>query len=242
MRNKMGYWNTLESFLKDNSLSRKDLTALAAANALFVFGIERKAAIWLAEAAPFRYYLKDDNLQMAFLPEEEEVEEAVGFAVETEMETVEADYRATRTSLGRHFARLVKEQAWAYPVPVDKIVTSDQLGGVGINRSIVVFGMTLVRQSPGTAKKMLFITLEDEYGTIQIVIRPHIYIRYGHIIEGQTFLCVLGKLQKEEDAYSLLVSQIFDPVIKKADVIPLQRSQKYHQLNSGEYRKIRNYL
>ncbi|MCP4751585.1 MAG: DNA polymerase III subunit alpha [Proteobacteria bacterium] len=241
-RNQTGPWETLEDFLKDNTMSRTDLTALAAANALLDFGIERKAAIWLAEADPFRHYLEDGSRQMTFMPKIVDTEETVEFESETEMETVEADYRATKTSLGRHFTRIIKEQAWVYPIPVKQVATSDQLPAIRANKFIGVFGMVLVRQSPGTARKMLFITLEDEYGTVQTVIRPHIYARYNRIIEHQAFLCVYGKLQKQGDAYSLLVSQVFNPVVRKADVIPLERKEKYRRISTGEPTKIRNYM
>ncbi|MCP4754125.1 MAG: DNA polymerase III subunit alpha [Proteobacteria bacterium] len=241
-RRRVGGWDGLEDFVRDNVLSRTDLTALAAANALLSMGIDRKAAIWLAEAAPFKSHLQDDGGQIAFAPEEEEVEETVSFEAETEMEALEADYASTRTSLGRHFTQLIREQAWVYPVPLEQIVTSDRIPETPSNRTIAVFGMILVRQSPGTAKKMLFITLEDEHGTVQIVIRPHVYARYSRIIETQTFLCVLGKLQKNGGATSVLATQIFHPVVKKADVIPMERRKKYERINTGDYKKVRNYM
>jgi len=158
------------------------------------------------------------------------------------METVEADYRATGTSLGRHFARLIKEQAWVYPVPTDQIVTSAGISRVDAGRTISVFGMVLVRQSPGTAKKMLFVTLEDEYGTVQVVIRPHVYARYSQVIEEQRFLCLTGKLQRQDGAVSVLVSQVFSPELKKAAVITLEQNEKYQRLNKNEYTRIRNYM
>ena len=243
-RKKGGKWKTLEDFLKDNAftLSRKDLTALAAANALQEFGFDRKSSIWLAEAAPYREYLRENIPQIDFQPETEEVEATVPFPIESEMEAIEADYRATKTSLGRHLTQLIKEEAWVYQIPVENTVSSKQLWQTPPDRFISVFGMVLIRQSPGTARKMLFITLEDEYGTIQTVIRPNIYQKYGHIIESQSFLCVYGKLQRDAGAHSLLVSQVFDPVFKKADIIPLEAKEKYLQISRGEYKKIRNYM
>ncbi len=235
-------WKTLEAFLEDSPLSRTDLTALAAANAFLSFGIDRKSAIWMAEAAPFKTSQPPAGYPEPFVPETIETEELVHFSLENEIETVEADYRAAGTSLGRHLTRLIREQAWVYYVPVEQVITSNRLPEMTPNRSITVFGMILVRQSPGTAKKMLFITLEDEYGTIQLVIKPHIYARYSHIIEHQSFLCIHGKLQVNGNAYSLLVSQVFNPVVKKADIIPVEKRKKYEEINTGDYRKIRNYM
>ncbi|MBU2643911.1 error-prone DNA polymerase [bacterium] len=241
-RSAVGGWPDLETFLAGCSLTRTDLTALAAANALQVFGLDRKSAIWLAESPRYRHYLKGENFQFTLTPEEIEKEERVWFEEETEMETVEADYRATGTSLGRHFSRLIKEQAWVYPVPAEQVVTSAGISKIQANRTICVFGMVLVRQSPGTAKKMLFITLEDEYGTIQVVIRPHVYVRYDRVIEEQRFLCVTGKLQRQDGAVSVLVSHVFSPELKRAAVIPLEQKETYDRLNQSETTRIRNYL
>ncbi|MCP4576806.1 MAG: hypothetical protein GY846_11035, partial [Deltaproteobacteria bacterium] len=176
------------------------------------------------------------------VPEEIEREVSVLFPEETEMETVEADYRATGTSLGRHFSRLIKEQAWVYPVPAGDIVTSTVISRIQAGSTISVFGMVLVRQSPGTAKKMLFITLEDEYGTVQVVVRPQIYVRYSRVIDDQRFLCVTGKLQRQDGAISLLVTRVLSPELKKAEVIPLEQKNRYDRINDGEYTRIRNYM
>ncbi len=241
-RKTTGFWSDLASFLAGCHLTRTDLTALAAANALQVFGLDRKSAIWLAESPRYRHYLSGENFQYTAVPEEIEREASVLFPEETEMETVEADYRATGTSLGRHFSRLIKEQAWVYPVPVQDIVTSTAISHIQAGSTISVFGMVLVRQSPGTAKKMLFITLEDETGTVQVVVRPQIYVRYSRVIDDQRFLCVTGKLQRQDGAISLLVTRVLSPELKKAEVIPLEQKSRYDRINDGEYTRIRNYM
>lgn len=235
-------WSGLESFLISGALPRVDLTALAAANALSVFGIDRKAAVWIAEGGPYLPEEDHSGGQISFQAADRVADPAVVFPGESELESIESDYRATGTSLRRHFTSLIKEEAWVYPIPVDQLVTTRDIPGATPDRFISVFGMVLVRQSPGTAKKMLFITLEDEYGIIQTVIRPHIYARYYRAIEHQAFMCVLGKLQKNDGAYSLLVSQVFSPVMKKADVIPLEYREKYNRANDRAYTKIRNYM
>ncbi|MBU2515087.1 error-prone DNA polymerase [bacterium] len=241
-RNRSGKWRSISAFIDDTSLSRTDLTTLAAANAFRVFGVDRKTAIWLAEASPFPKEEFLPGYPEPFTPVVKEEEEPVAFPIENEIEAVESDYRATGTSLGRHLTQLIREQAWVYQIPVEEIVTSNRLLENQPGRFIAVFGMIQVRQSPGTARKMLFVTLEDEYGTIPIVIRPRIYAQYNHLIEGQAFLCVLGKLQVDNNAVSLLVSQVFSPLLKKADVIQVEKKIRYQQITSGDHRKIRNYM
>lgn len=241
-REKIGAWSDMEAFLYENILSRTDLTLLASANAFSVFGVDRKSAIWLTEASPYLSEEQKPGHPEPFVPETKVAEESIEFPSENEIETIEADYRATGVSLGRHLTRLIKEQAWVYQIPLEQVVTSKRLPEATPDRFICVFGMIQVRQSPGTARKMLFVTLEDEYGTMQLVIRPHIYKRYADLIEQQTFMCAYGKFQVIENAYSLLVSQVFSPILKKADVIPVKKRRRYEQIVSGDYRKIRNYM
>lgn len=241
-RNQMGVWHSMAEFLEGNYLSRPDLSALAASNAFSTFGIKRKDAIWMAEAAPYQTPNTPKGYSQPSVPEYEVAEPDVVFSTESEIESVEADYRATGTSLGRHLSRLIREQAWVYQIPQDQVVSSNRIMQCQPERFIPVFGMVQVRQSPGTARKMLFVTLEDEYGTIPLVVRPNIYRRYRHLIEGQAFLCVLGRLQVEGNGFSLLVSQVFGPQQRKADVVQVQRRRRYDQINSGEFRKVRNYM
>ena len=242
IRRRSGQWPSMAAFLENNPLSRADLSALAATNAFAAFGISRKDAIWMAEAAPYRTPEPPVGYPEPYVPETRVAEPSVAFPAETEIESVEADYRATGLSLGRHLSRLIRDLAWVYPIPSDQIVLSSQIPQAQPDRFIPVFGMIQVRQSPGTARKMLFVTLEDEHGTIPLVIRPHIYARYSHLIEGQSFLCVLGRLQKDGSAFSLVVSQVFAPQLKKADIIQVRKRLRYEQINSGDYRKIRNYM
>lgn len=241
-RREFAGWHSMAEFLENSTLARDDLTALAAANAFSSFGISRKDAIWMAEAAPFDPPEEFPGRPKPFTPETKVADEPVAFPLESEIETVEADYRATGTSMGRHLAQLIREQAWIYPIPVEQVVPSNRLMEREPDRFIPVFGMVQVRQSPGTARKMLFVTLEDEFGTIPLVIRPTIYKRYGHLIEGQSFLCVYGKLQVDGNACSLLVSQVFSPAIRRADILTVQKQKRYEQINEGDFRKIRNYM
>ena len=238
LRQKTGPWDDIETFLKDTSLSRVDLTCLAAANALKVFGADRRAAIWLAEAAPYSRYLKES-------------ETSAVFPKETEMELVQADYAATSTSLGRHPTTILKEQAWVYQIPLSRIVTTTQLSSVQDHEWMTTFGMIVVRQAPPTAGGMLFMTLEDETGLMNLVIRPKIYEKYAALIENQAFLCILGKLERKGEASNIVVSQIFSPTIKQVEVIPLHQSiqssaqssaQDSANMRDSVFDKSRNYM
>lgn len=201
----------LVDILKQKFFSRRDLTALAVANAFAFLGLDRRAAIWLAEAAPFCPQL-----------EEMDCETKVVFRAETELEAVQTDYLATATSLGRHPALLFKEEAWSYPVPLSRITLGANLNQLRSGALVTVFGLVLVRQAPPTAKNMRFLTLEDESSERpNLVVRPQIHARFGSVIDTQAFLCAQGKFERSDGAYSILVTHIFTPTVAQAEVIPL---------------------
>lgn len=81
--------------------------------------------------------------------------------------------------------------------------------------------MILIEQRPPSANGMMFITLEDETGFINLALTPEVVQRHARKISGQSFLCVSGKLQRQGLAHSILVRDVLDPLVSKADVINL---------------------
>jgi error-prone DNA polymerase len=69
-----------------------------------------------------------------------------------------------------------------------------------------VAGMQVIRQRPETAKGMTFISLEDETGLVDLIVRPDIYERFKPLIKGETLLLVDGVVQQANGATSLLVT------------------------------------
>ncbi len=70
--------------------------------------------------------------------------------------------------------------------------------------------MVLIKQSPGSAKGMVFVTLEDETGYINLAFTPQVYARHYRLVDQQPFLCVVGKLQRQNESHSVLVKRVFD--------------------------------
>ena len=68
-----------------------------------------------------------------------------------------------------------------------------------------VAGLVVVRQRPPTAKGHLFITLEDEEGLVNLIVRPDVYERYRDALRNAPLLWVEGRLQREGQALSVLV-------------------------------------
>jgi error-prone DNA polymerase len=82
---------------------------------------------------------------------------------------------------------------------------------VPADTDVFAFGMVLVKQSPGSAKGMVFVTLEDEAGFFNLAFTPQVYKRSYRHVDQQPFLCVVGKLQRVNESHSILVKRVFDP-------------------------------
>jgi DNA polymerase III alpha subunit len=68
---------------------------------------------------------------------------------------------------------------------------------------------------------MVFFTLEDEHGFLNLVFTPQIFEKFSSLVHRQSFLCVSGRLQRQGLAYSILVQRVYEPVQRKAEVIPI---------------------
>jgi error-prone DNA polymerase len=77
-------------------------------------------------------------------------------------------------------------------------------------RIVRVGGMVAVKQRPGTAKGIVFISLEDEFSMLDLVVKPDVYERYKPLLRGQTFILVEGEVQQGSGALSVLVSRALE--------------------------------
>ena len=237
MRNAAGgVFSSLEDFLQRSRIYRNDLTALAAANVFQTFGLDRRASIWLAEAAPFCPVLED-------------VDEQMDFGEEKVMERIQQDFAATTTSLGPHPVTIIRKEHWCYDVPERRLIAAKDINAIPAGRTIELFGMVLVRQAPPSAKGMVFFTLEDESGFMNLVFTPQMYDKFYKLIEGQAFLCVRGRVQRQHESHSIMITQVYNPTLRKADVIPMQESREKTksvkqdvQIVATELQGVRNYM
>ena len=232
-RNSKPAWRTLREFLQTVKLYRNDLTALAFSNALAAFGVERRSALWMVEAAPFCPVLEDEEASYAFAPE-------------GNMERVQQDFAATSTSLGGHPAAIIRSEHWCYDAPERKVLRAKDLTAGSNGASVIAFGMILVRQAPPSAKGMVFFTLEDETGFINLAFTPQVYERVFQSVDSQAFLCVSGKLQKQNEGHSIMVRQVYLPRYDRADVVeigkPADPRRSVRAVSHDELQKVRNYM
>lgn len=91
-----------------------------------------------------------------------------------------------------------------------RIVTCAEAGALPDGRWTFAAGLVLVRQRPGSAKGVMFATLEDESGVINIVVWPSLFEKQRGVVLGAGLLAVNGKIQREGDVVHLVAQRLFD--------------------------------
>ena len=195
-RQQAGCWKNFQQFVTQTQLPRNDMTVLAATDIFKSLGHSRSDALWQAEAAPFLATVDFQEKRIDWKPEQP-------------LEKIQKDYRAFKTSLADHPVAVIKRLQWPYRIDVGKLIVSSDLINISADNDVFVFGMVLVKQSPGSAKGMVFVTLEDEKGFINLAFTPQIYTRYYQQVDQQPYLCIVGKLQRVNESHSILVKRVF---------------------------------
>ena len=124
-----------------------------------------------------------------------------------------ADYRTTGLSLKAHPFSFLREQITAL-----NAVRAVDLQEIEAGRPVVVAGLVLLRQRPGTAKGVTFMTMEDETGQVNLVVWQRVWDRYRRIAPSASALLVSGELQKAGGVIHVVVRRMQDLSIRLAEV------------------------
>jgi error-prone DNA polymerase len=189
-------FTSIADFVQRTKLSRRALRALAEAGAFDAFVADeplarrRRVALWRvleAEAeAPGPLALFPESCVPPGLP---------GF---DPPQLTEADYRLTGLSLNGHPMRHVR----ALLAP-NGVLTARELNRLKGGETVAYAGLVICRQRPETAKGFVFLTLEDETGTANVVITPQRFERQAVLISRTPLLLVRGVLQLENGVHNL---------------------------------------
>jgi error-prone DNA polymerase len=188
-------------FLSVSDLSRRTrvgrplLARLAAADAFRSLGLSRRTALWQVlateEELPLFAGLEDEAppppLPNLLLSEE-----------------VVADYEHTGLSLKAHPIGLLRGALKAL-----RAVPASTLANLSDKHNVRVAGLVLVRQRPGTAKGVVFMTLEDETGVANLVVRPKVWERYRHT-RSATALLATGRVERSGSVIHVSATRLDD--------------------------------
>lgn len=177
-------------------LTRRDLQALAGANALASLAGNRRAALWHALAA-----VPDKDLLRAAGTDDA----TPAFAPLTEGQAIAHDYRALGLTLGRHPLALLRAQLLRR-----RLLPAATLQGYRDGQLARACGLVTVRQRPGTANGVLFVTLEDETGHTNVIIWPSLLERQCKEVLGASLLAVYGIWQRQGEVTHLVAQRLVD--------------------------------
>jgi error-prone DNA polymerase len=121
----------------------------------------------------------------------------------TPSERLVADYAGTGLTIGPHPMTFRRHE-----LSMRGILRAIDLPQERTGRRVRGAGMVITRQRPGTAKGFVFLTLEDETGIINVIVRPDLYDRERVTIVGAPFLIVEGVLQNEDGVCSIRAERI----------------------------------
>ena len=191
-------FHSVDDLVARIGLQRDELATFAEIGALNAFGYDRRSALWQVERAirPTGPILESiETSQSATrgpLPSM------------TPIERVVADYAGTGLTIGPHpMAYRRAELAMRGVAPTRELPRSRN------GRRVRVAGAVITRQRPGTAKGFVFLTLEDETGIANIIVRPDLFAAERLTIVEQPFLLVEGTLQIQEDVVSVKAERVF---------------------------------
>lgn len=175
------------------------LTRLARADAFTSTGLDRRQAAWAIRSLD----------QMEPLPLFDPPGEAEPFRPEPALpvmsagEQVVADYRATGLSLKQHPTALLRERL------ADRgVCPASHLGELPAGARVTVAGIVLVRQRPGTAGRIVFVTLEDETGSSNLVVFPSVQERCRRALFTARLMVCRGRLEKEQGVIHVIADRI----------------------------------
>jgi error-prone DNA polymerase len=178
-------FDSVEDLARTAQLNSRDLQALASANALQNLAGHRANAHWEVAGVESMPALLADTV----------FDEApTVLKAPPETESIVADYRSLGLSMGRHPMSLVRPHLNQYRVEPAQVLHEYPSG-----RLARASGLVTHRQRPATAKGVLFVTLEDETGQVNIIIWPKVIEQYRRAVLSSQLLTVYGVWQRDDD-------------------------------------------
>jgi error-prone DNA polymerase len=201
-------YRDLEDFARRTRLPAPALEALATAGAFGCFGIGRREALWAAGAAA--------TIRAGQLPGTTPGLAAPPLPAMTAAEETFADLWATGT-YGTHPIEHIRPDLAERGVIVAEALKTARPGA-----NVTVAGLVTHRQQPGTARGVVFLSLEDETGMVNIICPPAVWERCRRVAMDASALVVFGRVERLDGAYSLLAIRL-----RRLRVVAAARSRDF---------------
>jgi error-prone DNA polymerase len=204
-------FTSLEDFARDTGLPKRALILLADADAFRSIGLDRRAALWAVRRLPDDVPLPLFEIATA---REQPDEQAQPLPLMPLPEQVVADYQTIRLSLKGHPMEFLRPG-----FARERVIACASVSDANDRQYVRCAGVVLVRQRPGSAKGVVFMTLEDETGIANIVVWPKVMERFRKEVMGARLVLVEGYIQSSpEKVVHLVAERLFD---RSGDLIGL---------------------
>jgi error-prone DNA polymerase len=182
-------FSSIDDLARRCRLRDGELELLAHAGALAAFDKTRRAALWqVAKVA------REAGLLFAEIP----TDDPSPLPEMSPIEETRADYASTEITTGPHMLSHLRKSLARRGVMSARELTRQRDGD-----RVTAAGAVIVRQRPGTAKGFVFLTLEDETGMLQAIVRPDLFREQRAVVVGSGALVVKGKLQRQDGSLSV---------------------------------------
>jgi error-prone DNA polymerase len=202
-RERGGAYRDVRDLAQRAPVGEPALEALVASGACDSFGSPRRTLLWKLGLVPRSTSVPGSGgseRQLA-LPLEPTVE-TPELPPQTPWERMLADYRTTSLSVGTHPLELLR------PHLPPGTLSSRELLEFPHGRRVCVAGFTVARQRPATAKGVVFMLVEDEFGQMNLIVPPPVYERFRPIVRGEPLLLARGRYERVERNRNVLVSEL----------------------------------
>lgn len=188
-------YTSVDDLIARTGVRRDELATLAEIGALNALGYDRRSALWQIEKAirPAGELFEREHTERAEAP----------LPPMTPSERLMVDYAGTSLTIGPHPVAHRRAE-----LALRGVLRASDLPRGRHGRRVRVAGAVITRQRPGTAKGFVFLTLEDETGIANIIVRPDLYAEQRRMIVGAPYLLVEGTLQIQEGVTSVKADRV----------------------------------
>ena len=199
-------YDCVEDVWRRAGVPRAAIERIAEADGFACLSEDRRQGLWKVKGlgeAPLPLFAAADAREASFSPEG--LEPGTRLRPMTDGREVVEDYRTTQLSLRAHPLSFLRAELDAM-----KIVRCADLSTIRDGRNVEVAGVILVRQRPGSAKGVLFVTIEDETGIANGILWPNKFETYRRQIMSASMIAMRGRLQKEGEIIHIICDRIID--------------------------------
>jgi error-prone DNA polymerase len=186
----------IQQLVEQVGLDRRELGVLASAGALEVLEGHRHRARWAVAGV---------EKPTPLLTSMDRYEAAPLLRKPTEGQDIVADYQSLGLTLGRHPMQLLRHRLDRY-----RYLQAERIADLPTGTAVSVAGLVITKQRPGTASGVIFVTLEDETGHINLVLWSTVAEQYRAALLNSKLMGIQGELQIEGDVIHVIARQLID--------------------------------